>query len=71
MTLQESIAAGLPLDQSHVDAANAILDIERRAAPVLHAIKECGVDCSTEIAALMDRANFARSVKAKFMSDQM
>ena len=69
MTFQESVAAGLPLDQSHIDAANALLDIERRVSPVLNAIKDCGIDCQAEMAAIKDRADFARAFKRNFASD--
>ena len=61
MKLEEAIAAGLPLDQSHIDAANALLDIERRTMPVLHAIKDCGIDCQAEMMTIKDRADFARA----------
>ncbi len=70
MTLQESIAAGLPLDQSHIDAANALLEIERRSLPILHGIKDCGIDCQAEINAITERANIARAFKRNFASDQ-
>lgn len=63
--------AGLPLDESHVQAANMLLDIERRTMPVLQAINDCGVDCRPQMSQLTDAANFARSVKRNFMSDQM
>lgn len=69
MTYQESIAAGLPLDQSHLDAANAILDIERRTTPVLNAIKACGIACDGEMATIHDRGEFARNFKRLFASD--
>lgn len=69
MTYQESIAAGLPLDQSHIDAANASLDIERRSVPVLSAIAACGIDCQAEIQAVKNYAEFARAFKRNFASD--
>lgn len=71
MTLQESIAAGLPLDQSHVDAANMLMDIERRAMPVLQAIQDCGINCANEIAVVQGNSQFAQAVKRNFMSDQL
>lgn len=70
MTLAESVAAGLPLDQSHCDACNMLLDIERRAQPVLQGIMDCGIDCQNEMALIKGNADFARAVKRNFLSDQ-
>lgn len=70
MTLAEAIAAGLPLDMSHVEAANMLMQIEKNTAPILQGIQECGVDCHAERAAIKSNADFARAVKRNFMSDQ-
>lgn len=69
MTFEESIAAGLPLDQSHIDAANMLLELEKRTMPVLRAIKDCGLDCTGDMATIQQRGDFARAFKRNFLSD--
>lgn len=64
------MSGSLPLDESHLQAANALLEIERTAMPVLEKCKACGVPVDNEIDTIRERAEFARKVKSHFFPDQ-
>lgn len=58
-----------PLDQSHYEGMQSLLELERMVMPIMQRIQTCGLDCQKEMQTLKERADLARAVKAQFFPD--
>lgn len=63
------MASSYPLDESHYQAMNMVLDAVATAIPVAKKCADCGLDVDREIQVLQDRAEFAKKVKHNFFPE--